>query len=295
MDVSLIVARIFVILGAGIIISALFPIRRLIERLPPGRVRLSWYLLFVLSMFFVVGYIAYGFAFLANNRVNVDLIVPSIFFSGSIFVLLLSMLSLQTVIDVLKVTMLEQENVTDSLTGIYNRRYMDRRLYEEFARAERYQQPLSILLIDLDNFKAVNDAYGHQAGDQALISFTRMMMDTIRGADITARYDGDAFMVIATNTTPPDAYQLAERIRKRAESDVLEMVDEAKKHYTVRVTVSIGVSSYYEKFDSVQAFVASADQVMYQAKNNGRNCIVVCDLGSATQEENRPKEINLTL
>jgi diguanylate cyclase (GGDEF)-like protein len=296
MSLSLFFARILVIGGACIIISALFPIQKLIVRLPAGKVRSSWNILMALTLFFVIGYTAYGFAFLANNQDTVDLIVPIIFFSGSIFVLLSSLLSLQTAIDIRKVTMLEQENVTDPLTSIFNRRYMDRRLYEEFARAERYQQPLSIVLIDLDNFKEVNDAFGNPAGDNALVSYTRMMMSTIRAGDIIARYGGDEFLVIATNTAITGAFQLAERIRKKSESQALEIVDEVKKkNHRVRVTVSIGVACNTDKFDSVQAFLACAEQMMKQAKSDGRNRTVIWDVNASAKVEKKPKDINLTL
>jgi diguanylate cyclase (GGDEF)-like protein len=274
---NLIAANIFVYLGACILIAALIPIRNLIQRLPPGKVRISWVLLMALTLFFVAGYIAYGILFLGANLGNTDLIVPSIFFSGSLFVYLSSILSLRTAIDVRRVTILEQESVTDPLTGIFNRKYLDRRLHEEFARAERFQQPLSILFIDLDNFKVINDEYGHLSGDSALVSFTKMTLNAIRAGDVIARYGGDEFMVVATNTGGPEAFEMAERIRKIAESQALEMVDEYKKHLSVRVTISIGVSRYSEKFKSVEAFVESADQMMYQAKKKGRNRTVLLE------------------
>jgi diguanylate cyclase (GGDEF)-like protein len=292
---NLIAARILVLFGACIILAALIPIRRLLEHLPPGKVRNSWNLLLILTLFFVAGYVFYGIVFLKSDQASVDLIVPIIFFCGSIFVMLSSVLSLQTAVDIRRVTMLEQENVTDALTGIFNRRYLDRRLYEEFARAERYKQPLSILLMDLDNFKAVNDAYGHLSGDQALVSFARMMMDTLRAGDVIARFGGDEFMVIATNTAGPEAHQLAERIRKTAEARALEISDEAGRHVTVRITASIGVACYGEKFDSVQAFLAVVDQMMYQAKNEGRNRAIYDESCGPAKENIRPREQNLTL
>ena len=273
---NLIIAELCVILGACVLITALVPIRNLIRRLPPGKVRLSWILLIVLTLFFVVGYTAYGIVFLGNQG-NADLIVPSIFLSGSIFVLLSSILSLRTAIDIRRVTMLEQENVTEPLTGIYNRRYLDRRVHEEFARAERYHQPLSIILIGLDNFAAVNEEYGHTAADSALVSFTRMMESVIRPVDVIARYAGVEFMLVATNTTGPEAYELAEKIRKTADTHALEMVDEFKKHLSIRMTTSIGVVCYAKRFESVQAFVECAGLMMDRAKREGHNRTVLVE------------------
>jgi diguanylate cyclase (GGDEF)-like protein len=274
---NLIIARICVFLGACVLITALVPIRKLIRRLPPGKVRLSWILLIVLTLFFVIGYAAYGIIFLGNQPGSADLIVPSIFLSGSVFVLLSSVLSLRTAADIRRVTMLEQENVTDPLTGIFNRRYLDRRVHEEFARAERYRQPLSIILIGLDNFAAVNEEYGHVAADSALVSFARMMEGVIRPVDVIARYAGVEFMVVATNTPGPEAYELAEKIRKTAETHALEMVDEYKKQLSIRMTTSIGVASYDKKFASVQAFVDCAGLMMDQARREGHNRVVLVE------------------
>jgi diguanylate cyclase (GGDEF)-like protein len=274
---NIIIARICVFLGACILITALVPIRNLIRRLPSGKVRLSWILLIGLTIFFVVGYAAYGVVFLGNPQENMDLIVPIIFLSVSIFVFLSSFLSLSTAMDVRRVTTLEQENVTDPLTGIFNRRYLDRRVQEEFVRAERYRQPLSIILIALDNFTAVNQEYGHVAADCALVSFTRMLESVIRPGDVIARYAGVEFMVVATNTTGPEAYALAEKIRETADTHALEMVDEFKKQLSIRMTNSIGVVSYDKKFENAQAFVDCAGQMMDRAKREGHNRTVLVE------------------
>jgi diguanylate cyclase (GGDEF)-like protein len=274
---NLIIARICVFLGACILITALAPIRNLIRRLPPGKVRLSWILLIVLTLFFVAGYAVYGFVFLGSNQTHADLIVPVIFLSGSLFVVLSSILSLRTAIDIRRISMLEQENVTDPLTGIFNRRYLDRRVHEEFTRAERYRQPLSIILIGLDNFTAVNEEYGHVAADSALVSFTRMVEGVIRPVEVIARYAGVEFMVVATNTTGPEAYELAEKIRKTADMHALEMVDEFKKQLSIRMTTSIGVVGYAKRFETVQAFVDCAGLMMDRAKREGHNRTVLVE------------------
>jgi diguanylate cyclase (GGDEF)-like protein len=120
-------------------------------------------------------------------------------------------------------------------------------------------------------------------------------MNAIRAADVIARYGGDEFMVIATNTSGPQAYELAERLRKTAESHVLEIVDEGKRHFTVRMTISIGVSCYCEKFENVQAFVGSADQMMYRAKKEGRNRTVLWEDCFQTKKDIQPKEISYTV
>ena len=274
---NIIIARLCVFLGACVLITALVPIRNLIRCFPSGKIRLSWILLIVLTLFFVAGYAVYGIVFLGNWQGNVDLIVPVIFLSVSIFVLLSSILSLNTAMDIRRVTMLEQENVIDPLTGIFNRRYLDRHVHEEFVRAERYRQPLSIILIGLDNFIAVNEEYGHIAADSALVSFTRMMESVIRPVDVIGRYAGVEFMVVATNTTGPEAYELAEKIRKTADTQVLDMVDEFKKHLSIRMTTSIGVAGYEKRFENVQAFVECAGLMMDRARREGHNRTVLVE------------------
>ncbi|MBI4927963.1 MAG: GGDEF domain-containing protein [Anaerolineae bacterium] len=292
---NLLLARILLVCGACVLAAALIPIRRLLDLLPPGRMRSNWILLMGLALFFILGYVAYGFVFLRAEQHSVDLIVPIIFFFGSIFVILSATLSQQTVVNVRRITMLEQENVTDSLTGVFNRRYLDRRLNEEFARAERYGQPLSALLIDLDNFKMVNDEYGHPAGDDVMVTFANRLLETIRAGDIVARYGGDEFMVIATNTPGPEAGRLAERIRHQFETHPIQLGDTAGQPLSVRITVSIGVSCFCENFADAQSFVACADAMMYKAKNQGRNQVAFCDDCTPPKDPPPPREMRITM
>jgi diguanylate cyclase (GGDEF)-like protein len=292
---GILAARLLVFGGTCILISALFPITRLYKCLLPGKVRLLWLILLILTISFIGGFAAYGILFLKDKGQSFDLIVPSILFFGSIFVLLSSILSLRTALDSRILAVLERENVTDALTGIFNRRYLERRLQEEFSRAQRYHLPLSILLVDLDNFKVVNDTYGHLAGDNTLVSFTQMVTQAIRATDVVARWGGDEFLIVATNTSDSDAYQLAERIRRSAESNVFDMTGGDKRAYNVQVSVSIGVSCYCEKFECVEEFVESVDQMMYAAKREGRNRTVVWEDCQIFLKDPTLEEIQYTL
>jgi len=137
---------------------------------------------------------SYGFL-KSRHTAWLDLIVPSVFFFGAGFVWLTATLSLHTAIDIRRVTVLEHENITDPLIGIYNRRYLDRRLQEEFIRARRYSLPLSVLLLDIDHFKRVNDAYGHQVGDLVLSYLGKLLLSAIRATDIIARYGGEEILI----------------------------------------------------------------------------------------------------
>ena len=172
-------ANSLVIAGAGILVGSLISVRQLIAQLPPGRSP-SWHILRVLTIFFIAGYAGFLGAYWGRTITWPDLIVPGVFFFGACFVWMTSTLALQTAIDIRRVTLLEKENITDPLTGLYNRRYLDRRLEEELNRAKRYALPLSILLVDIDHFKTVNDTYGHQAGDLVLSYLGKLVLNAVR-------------------------------------------------------------------------------------------------------------------
>ena len=275
-------ANILVIAGVGILIGALMPVRQLIAQLPTGHVRRSWYLLTALIAIFIVGYLSYIPAFWGRQSTWLDLIVPGIFFCGAGFVWLTASLSLQTATDVRRVTLLERENITDPLIGIYNRRYLDRRLEEECVRARRYTLPLAVLLIDIDHFKRINDTYGHQVGDLVLSDLGKLILQAIRESDIAARYGGEEMMIIAPNTTPSSAKVLAERLRQRVETYTLTLTKGSNPPQEVRITVSIGVAGLSQETLDSQKLIHNADEALYHAKQAGRNRSVI-------HETNLPK------
>ena len=123
-----------IIMGAGVLIVSLVPVRQIVRQVPPGRIRHNWTILTALIVFFIVGYIGYAIAHWDHNDGLSDLVVSAILFCGACFVWLVNFLSLQTARDIRRLALLEQENVTDHFTGIYNRRYLYRRLREEFER-----------------------------------------------------------------------------------------------------------------------------------------------------------------
>lgn len=155
----------------------------------------------------------------------------------------------------------------DSLTGLYNRHELMRRLDEDFSRSERYQHPLSILMIDIDYFKQINDQYGHQAGDAVLSRFGSLLSEAIRVVDYAGRYGGEEFLVVLPETHFDMALEIAERLRSKIESeDWSQNVGKSEK-----ITISVGVVSYPEVMGSADQLVLVADQALYQAKNTGRN------------------------
>lgn len=259
-----------VLSGAGLLLASIFPVRRLIRQLPAGGMRRSWYVLYALIIFFIAGYICYAFSVGSHAATLTDTIVTLIFFSGAGFVWLVNVLSLKTAMDVRRISLLEHENITDSLIEIYNRRYLDRRMEEEFERARRYGLSLSVLLLDIDYFKKVNDGYGHQVGDDVLKNLGKLLVDTVRNTDIVARYGGEEICIIATNTAGEPAAELAERLRRLIQSRELATAGTSP----VNITVSFGVSNLRPGLESASDLVKAADTALYQAKSEGRNRVV---------------------
>ncbi|WP_241667472.1 sensor domain-containing diguanylate cyclase [Pseudodesulfovibrio senegalensis] len=159
----------------------------------------------------------------------------------------------------------------DALTRIYNRHTFDERLVHELKRGQRYGHDLSLLMVDLDHFKEVNDTYGHQAGDIVLREMGNILNSSIRATDLAARYGGEEFVVLLPHTTEADAHMLAERIRKR-----LADTNFSFNGHQFSITASIGVASVETGcLNREQDLVLKADEALYQAKNNGRNMVVI--------------------
>jgi len=166
-------------------------------------------------------------------------------------------------------------SLVDELTGLYNQRFMDVSLSQEVARSQRYGSPESLLFLDLDRFKAVNDTHGHVVGSQMIKAAARTLREIIRDSDQLLRYGGDEFCVILPNTSLEGAHILAERIRSafaETQFDLREAsgVDEAEN---LKVTTSIGVACFPESAHSVQDLIKEADAAMYSAKRAGKNCV----------------------
>jgi diguanylate cyclase (GGDEF)-like protein/PAS domain S-box-containing protein len=165
---------------------------------------------------------------------------------------------------------LEVQARLDSLTGVNNRRYFLERSVLELARAGRYGNPLSLLMIDIDHFKHVNDSWGHKAGDQVLRRLGRVFRDGLREVDIIGRMGGEEFAILLPMTDSRRAAEVAERLRERVAACTIA-VDAA---LTLTVTISIGVSTLQGMDGSIDALLSKADQGLYLAKENGRNRVV---------------------
>ena len=161
----------------------------------------------------------------------------------------------------------KEQAVTDGLTGLYNRRYFEEYIKKEFTRAQRINQPFSIIGIDLDYLKKINDTYGHSYGDTAIKTIAHVLKSNARSIDTPARMGGEEFNIILPGVTSSGASISAERIRKAIEKANIETVG--------HITASIGIATYPEHADNVEALLELADQAMYLSKQNGRNRVTV--------------------
>jgi diguanylate cyclase (GGDEF)-like protein/PAS domain S-box-containing protein len=151
----------------------------------------------------------------------------------------------------------------DSLTGIYNRRILFERLDYEMKRVGRTQKPLSVIIMDIDFFKQVNDQHGHLVGDQVLIQVARLLKQSVRKTDIVGRYGGEEFLIILPDCSAAEGILVAEKIRRA--------IQEALFAEDLKVTISGGVAEYTDQ--SIEKFIEVADDYLYEAKRNGRNVI----------------------
>lgn len=266
-----IIANGLIILGVCLLARALLPMRQIIRKLPKGKVRRSWGALMSLLALFIAGYLFFAALHWNSASSPVDLIVPAIFFLGACFVLVVSSLSLQTALNFTRIASLENESITDPLTGLYNRRYLERRLKEEIERARRYKLPLSILLMDIDHFKQVNDTYGHNRGDAVLVEICKLIRKTVRVSDIVARFGGDEILVIASSTYAPDAIYLGERLVQCIACAPLLPGGENGSPQAFQLGVSIGVASFAAEMTDTLQFLTKADDALCCAKRGGRN------------------------
>lgn len=158
-------------------------------------------------------------------------------------------------------------SITDKLTEIYNRAKLDKTLQEEFNRSKRYKTEFSVILIDIDFFKKVNDTFGHQIGDDVLKESAQVLKNSIRLTDVLGRWGGEEFLIISPQTNLEGAVKIAEHINNAIKLYKF-------KTYPNKVTMSIGVASYFEDMSKIEEILLNADKSLYKAKENGRDRVV---------------------
>lgn len=268
------IKNLLLICGMVMLLGAVHPVSLLLADLPSGQTRRLWRVLLGLVCVFVAGYAAYLIVYWRAAESAADLIVPAIFFLGALFVVLVCSLSYRTSQALKRMYVLEYESTVDSLTGIYNRRQFDRRLKEEFSVARRHEQPISLIMIDADHFKSVNDQLGHQGGDLVLRRLAEILSANVREGDIVCRYGGEEFAVILPQTEASCALILAERLRSQVGRTELIPENLSPSKSAIHLTISLGVATLAKAMRSAESLVNEADQALYEAKSGGRDRVV---------------------
>jgi diguanylate cyclase len=155
---------------------------------------------------------------------------------------------------------------TDHLTGLYNRGYWELQLIQEFKRYDRYDQASSLIMLDIDHFKKINDRYGHTVGDEAIRGVSRIIKEQVRDLDIAGRYGGEEFCIILTNTNGDGACVFAERLRA-----AIENLTFFAEGHEIKFTISLGVAELTDQIHDHRNWIEKADQALYKSKESGRN------------------------
>ncbi len=175
-----------------------------------------------------------------------------------------------TVYDMTEIVLYQQKLLnlsrTDLLTGLYNRRYLEERLREEWDRHKRHGRPFSVVIFDIDHFKSINDTFGHLHGDRVIKMVATVASENIRDIDIIGRYGGEEFCILLPDTYLSAAVIVAERLRRAIEQNSIDI-----KGHMINITVSAGVAEMTENMEDSEELIKLADSALYRAKNTGRN------------------------
>jgi diguanylate cyclase (GGDEF)-like protein len=174
----------------------------------------------------------------------------------------------------------ERLSITDGLTGVWNRRHFDLRANEEVRRSHRFGEPFSLVMLDVDDFKRINDSCGHQAGDTVLVEIAARVTEAVREVDTVARYGGEEFCLLLPRTDAPGASLLAEKVRDAIGARPFPLHDGSRE---LDVTVSIGVATYPLHGGSVGALLTVVDEALYRAKRAGKNRVEVAGADTTTE------------
>jgi two-component system, cell cycle response regulator len=165
---------------------------------------------------------------------------------------------------------LSHKSLTDSLTQVYNRSFLDSRLVQEVSKSKRYENKLCAMMLDIDFFKKVNDTYGHPVGDEVLKTVAHYLKTSLRSSDLIARYGGEEFFILMPNTQTHEASNLAERLREKVST-----IQVSEANPEMRITVSIGLADFHKVTESADQFLSECDKALYTAKQNGRNRVEI--------------------
>ncbi|MBN1130786.1 MAG: GGDEF domain-containing protein [Chitinispirillaceae bacterium] len=269
--------------GAFVLIAALLAADRIIRQLPKGKVRRNWSFLGVLIGVLIIAYLSYAVVSWMSGFMDYQSIglyaVPLSYFLCACIVYLVISFVLNSDVYFSHSPAGEFEDIIDPMMGIYNRRYLDSRLYQEIRRAQRYNLPMSVMLVSIDNISQLNDTCGKGVRDQLLSSFAKMVLHSARITDITARYGEAEIMVVATNTPVSSVSVFADRARKII-ADTLQIPQDPSSTSSLgknsaEIKLSIGVSGLGADTDTRESLLNSVENALSQARSLGSNMVIV--------------------
>ncbi|HEY6093621.1 MAG TPA: GGDEF domain-containing protein [Gallionellaceae bacterium] len=266
-------AAVLVIVGCGLLTSVLLRLRRLYLHAPLRIIRSRLYPAAALLLVCVAAYLAYLFSVWHTQKNWHDLIMPAVLCGAAAATWVLCSFTVQPALHQL----LQQESVSDPLLGIYNHHHIERRLVEEVARAQRYNTPLSVFLLNVDHLARINEHYGRGIGDEVLMHVAQLLHEYLRESDEVARYGPNEILVVTPSTSIADAGQLAERIRQRIAAQPLLLRPRTAQEERVEFKVSIGVTTIHGGFDSLEKLLQRAETALQQASSAGGNRVQVSE------------------
>jgi diguanylate cyclase (GGDEF)-like protein len=252
----------------GLLASALFPIRWICAMLTRGRALSIWRLMGVLIFLSAAGVAVFlGINATEGPDHHEDWLVSLVFLAASIFVFTVCTLALHTAKDVSRIAELEFAAINDPVTELFNRRHVMALLDAQCLHSSEHNSPFSILLIDIDNFKTINDTFGHRAGDIVLKQLGRVISRVIPDSRYIGRYGGEEFLVILPRSASSDAWAIAERVRAAVQATVITH----ENNPISSPTISIGIASAFGWKETSEDLIEIADEALYSAKAAGRN------------------------
>ena len=274
---STLVSTTLALVSTGMMVYSILLAARIIGRLPRGRYLKWWKLLTVLISGFAICYFIFALAISQREPNSLMQFVVAILFFGAVFVLLTLQLVMHTFSGIEQSPGVTSISIFDEGAGTYNLRYFEIRLHEEFERARRYNCPLTLLLMEIDNLQKISSSYGRIMGAKAFGMIGKLLKESSRASDIIARYGGDQLIMLLPNTALYSAKKAAEKYRANIEKKELDVDDDehAAKSVHLNFTVSIGVSSLHSDIKHASELTRRADIALYKAKARGRNRVVI--------------------
>ncbi|MGH8119872.1 MAG: GGDEF domain-containing protein [Gammaproteobacteria bacterium] len=273
---SALITTTLALISTGLMVYSALLAVRILRHLPGSGFLKWWRLLLIVIIGIAACYLVFALTVIELGQVPLAHLIGVLLFFSAVFVLLTMQLFIHTFSSAGKSNWLHKESIIDAATGIYNLRYFEMRLVEEFDRSRRYNSPLTLLLVEIDNFKINTTSYGLSTSQMALVTICRLLKDHSRTSDILARYGGEQVVILLPNTALFNARKTAEKYRSVMEDKTLD-IDDDDSTTSVRLnfTVSIGIASLQNDIKRANELIRRADLALYKAKDRGRNRVAI--------------------